>query len=42
VQTLSGFVDDGFDTVLFWPVDPTPDQVERLAGDVVPQLRQSA
>jgi alkanesulfonate monooxygenase SsuD/methylene tetrahydromethanopterin reductase-like flavin-dependent oxidoreductase (luciferase family) len=41
-QTLSGFVDDGFDTIVFWPVDPTPDQVERLASDVVPQLGQSA
>jgi alkanesulfonate monooxygenase SsuD/methylene tetrahydromethanopterin reductase-like flavin-dependent oxidoreductase (luciferase family) len=39
VETLAGFVDDGFDTVVFWPVDPEPGQVELLAGDVVPHLR---
>jgi alkanesulfonate monooxygenase SsuD/methylene tetrahydromethanopterin reductase-like flavin-dependent oxidoreductase (luciferase family) len=41
VETLAGFVDDGFDTLVFWPVDTTPGQVERLAGDVVPHLRRS-
>jgi alkanesulfonate monooxygenase SsuD/methylene tetrahydromethanopterin reductase-like flavin-dependent oxidoreductase (luciferase family) len=41
VETLGGFVDDGFDTIVFWPVDTTPDQVELLAADVVPQLRGS-
>jgi alkanesulfonate monooxygenase SsuD/methylene tetrahydromethanopterin reductase-like flavin-dependent oxidoreductase (luciferase family) len=40
VETLAGFVDDGFDTLVFWPVDPTPGQVELLAGEVVPQLRR--
>jgi alkanesulfonate monooxygenase SsuD/methylene tetrahydromethanopterin reductase-like flavin-dependent oxidoreductase (luciferase family) len=40
VETLAGFVDDGFDTLVFWPVDPTPGQVELLAGDVVPHLRR--
>jgi hypothetical protein len=34
-------VDDGFDTVVFWPVDPDPRQVELLAGEVAPQLRDS-
>jgi alkanesulfonate monooxygenase SsuD/methylene tetrahydromethanopterin reductase-like flavin-dependent oxidoreductase (luciferase family) len=41
VETLGGFVDDGFDTIVFWPVDTTPDQVELLAADVVPHLRGS-
>jgi alkanesulfonate monooxygenase SsuD/methylene tetrahydromethanopterin reductase-like flavin-dependent oxidoreductase (luciferase family) len=40
-QTLAGFVDDGFDTLVFWPVDPEPGQIELLAGDVVPDLRRS-
>jgi alkanesulfonate monooxygenase SsuD/methylene tetrahydromethanopterin reductase-like flavin-dependent oxidoreductase (luciferase family) len=39
VETLAGFVDDGFDTVVFWPVDPEPGQVELVVGDVVPHLR---
>ncbi|MCW3015515.1 MAG: putative F420-dependent oxidoreductase [Solirubrobacterales bacterium] len=38
VETLAGFVDDGFDTIVFWPVDPSPDQVELLIGEVVPLL----
>jgi alkanesulfonate monooxygenase SsuD/methylene tetrahydromethanopterin reductase-like flavin-dependent oxidoreductase (luciferase family) len=38
VDTLAGFVADGFDTLVFWPVDPEPEQVELLAGDVVPRL----
>ena len=38
VETLAGFVDDGFDTLVFWPVDPSPDQVELLASEVVPLL----
>jgi alkanesulfonate monooxygenase SsuD/methylene tetrahydromethanopterin reductase-like flavin-dependent oxidoreductase (luciferase family) len=40
-ETIAGFHDDGFDTFIFWPVDPTPEQVELFAGDVVPQLRAS-
>jgi alkanesulfonate monooxygenase SsuD/methylene tetrahydromethanopterin reductase-like flavin-dependent oxidoreductase (luciferase family) len=39
VETLAGFADDGFDTIVFWPVDVTVGQVELLAGDVAPQLR---
>jgi alkanesulfonate monooxygenase SsuD/methylene tetrahydromethanopterin reductase-like flavin-dependent oxidoreductase (luciferase family) len=39
VETLAGFVDDGFDTLVFWPVDPAPGQVELLAGEVVPYVR---
>ena len=41
VETLAGFVDDGFDTLVFWPVDVAQEQVELLAGEVVPQLRPS-
>ena len=41
VETLAGFVDDGFDTLVFWPVDTAADQVELLAGEVVPRLRAS-
>ncbi len=37
-ETLSGFVADGFDTLVFWPVDPAPEQVELFAGEVVPRL----
>jgi alkanesulfonate monooxygenase SsuD/methylene tetrahydromethanopterin reductase-like flavin-dependent oxidoreductase (luciferase family) len=39
-ETIDGFLGDGFDTVVFWPVDPTPGQVEALAGDVITQLRR--
>jgi alkanesulfonate monooxygenase SsuD/methylene tetrahydromethanopterin reductase-like flavin-dependent oxidoreductase (luciferase family) len=42
VDTLGGFVADGFDTVVFWPVDTAPGQVELLAAEVVPHLRASA
>jgi hypothetical protein len=38
VDTLAGFVADGFDTLVFWPVDTEPEQVESLAVDVVPRL----
>jgi alkanesulfonate monooxygenase SsuD/methylene tetrahydromethanopterin reductase-like flavin-dependent oxidoreductase (luciferase family) len=40
VETLAGFVDDGFDTLVFWPVDPAPGQVELLAAEVAPQVRR--
>jgi alkanesulfonate monooxygenase SsuD/methylene tetrahydromethanopterin reductase-like flavin-dependent oxidoreductase (luciferase family) len=39
VDTLAGFVADGFDTVVFWPVDAEPEQVELLAAEVVPSVR---
>jgi alkanesulfonate monooxygenase SsuD/methylene tetrahydromethanopterin reductase-like flavin-dependent oxidoreductase (luciferase family) len=39
VETLTGFIADGFDTFVFWPVDTAPDQVELLACEVVPRLR---
>ena len=39
VETLAGLVGDGFDTLVFWPVEPVPDQVELFARDVVPQMR---
>jgi alkanesulfonate monooxygenase SsuD/methylene tetrahydromethanopterin reductase-like flavin-dependent oxidoreductase (luciferase family) len=41
VETFAGFVDDGFDTLVFWPVDTVPDQIELLAGEVVPHVRRS-
>jgi alkanesulfonate monooxygenase SsuD/methylene tetrahydromethanopterin reductase-like flavin-dependent oxidoreductase (luciferase family) len=41
VDTLAGFVEDGFDTIVFWPVDPAPDQVELLAGEVVSAARRA-
>jgi alkanesulfonate monooxygenase SsuD/methylene tetrahydromethanopterin reductase-like flavin-dependent oxidoreductase (luciferase family) len=41
VETLAGFVDDGFDTLVFWPVDPVPGEVELLAAEVVPHVRRS-
>jgi alkanesulfonate monooxygenase SsuD/methylene tetrahydromethanopterin reductase-like flavin-dependent oxidoreductase (luciferase family) len=42
VESLAGFVADGFDTLVFWPVDPTPDQVELFAAEVVARLGASA
>jgi alkanesulfonate monooxygenase SsuD/methylene tetrahydromethanopterin reductase-like flavin-dependent oxidoreductase (luciferase family) len=39
VDTLGRFVADGFDTIVFWPVDTAPGQVELLAAEVVPHLR---
>jgi len=41
VETLGGFVEDGFDTVVFWPVEAAARQVELFARDVAPQLRPS-
>jgi alkanesulfonate monooxygenase SsuD/methylene tetrahydromethanopterin reductase-like flavin-dependent oxidoreductase (luciferase family) len=40
VETVAGFVDDGFDTVIFWPVDTVRGQVELFAGEVVPHFRR--
>ena len=37
-ETLGGFVRDGFDTFIFWPIDPSPGQVELFAGEVLPLL----
>ena len=37
-ETLEGFAADGFVTLVFWPIDPTPQQVELIASDVVPLL----
>jgi alkanesulfonate monooxygenase SsuD/methylene tetrahydromethanopterin reductase-like flavin-dependent oxidoreductase (luciferase family) len=31
VETLAGFIADGFDTLVFWPVEVSPEQVELLA-----------
>jgi alkanesulfonate monooxygenase SsuD/methylene tetrahydromethanopterin reductase-like flavin-dependent oxidoreductase (luciferase family) len=41
VETLAGFVEDRFDTLVFWPVDTTRAQVEALAAEVAPHLRRS-
>jgi hypothetical protein len=41
VETLAGFVDDGFDTLVFWPVDTAPAQVDLLASEVVAHFRRS-
>src|SRR4051794_18921104 len=41
VETLAGFVDDGFDTLVFWPVETAADQVELLASEVLPGVRGS-
>jgi len=38
IETITGFMEDGFDTIIFWPVDRSPEQVERLISDVLPQL----
>ena len=38
-ETASSLVQDGFDTIVFWPVDPSPAQVELLISGVVPLLR---
>jgi alkanesulfonate monooxygenase SsuD/methylene tetrahydromethanopterin reductase-like flavin-dependent oxidoreductase (luciferase family) len=42
VDTIASLGEDGFDTVVFWPVDPSPSQVERLIGEVLPQLPDQA
>jgi alkanesulfonate monooxygenase SsuD/methylene tetrahydromethanopterin reductase-like flavin-dependent oxidoreductase (luciferase family) len=41
-EKLRGFVRDGFDTLVFWPVDASPGQVERFAGEVVPLIGDQA
>ena len=38
-EQLSPFVEAGFETLLFWPIDPTPEQVELFAAEVAPLLR---
>jgi hypothetical protein len=37
-ETLTGFAADGFDTFVFWPIDPSPGQVGLLAREIVPLL----
>jgi alkanesulfonate monooxygenase SsuD/methylene tetrahydromethanopterin reductase-like flavin-dependent oxidoreductase (luciferase family) len=39
VETLAGFIDDGFDTLVFWPVDTVAEQVELYAREIAPQVR---
>jgi alkanesulfonate monooxygenase SsuD/methylene tetrahydromethanopterin reductase-like flavin-dependent oxidoreductase (luciferase family) len=40
-ERLGAFVEAGFDTLVFWPIDPRPEQVELFAGEVVPLLRSA-
>jgi alkanesulfonate monooxygenase SsuD/methylene tetrahydromethanopterin reductase-like flavin-dependent oxidoreductase (luciferase family) len=40
VETLTGLIADGFDTLVLMPVDTDPGQIELLASEVVPQLRR--
>ena len=37
-ETIAGLADDGFDTIIFWPVERSPSQVEVLVNDVLPLL----
>jgi hypothetical protein len=37
-EALAGFAGDGFDTLVFWPIDPSREQVELFASEVVPLL----
>ena len=37
-ETIAGLVDDGFDTVIFWPVERSARQVELLVTEVLPLL----
>jgi alkanesulfonate monooxygenase SsuD/methylene tetrahydromethanopterin reductase-like flavin-dependent oxidoreductase (luciferase family) len=41
VEELAGFVDDGFDTIVFWPVHTVAEQVELFAGEIAGQLRSA-
>jgi alkanesulfonate monooxygenase SsuD/methylene tetrahydromethanopterin reductase-like flavin-dependent oxidoreductase (luciferase family) len=40
-ETLTELAGAGFDTVVFWPVDPSPRQVELFAGEVAPMISRS-
>lgn len=40
VETIAGFLQDGFDTIVFWPVAEAREQVELFAREVVPSLRR--
>jgi alkanesulfonate monooxygenase SsuD/methylene tetrahydromethanopterin reductase-like flavin-dependent oxidoreductase (luciferase family) len=39
-ETIAGLVEDGFDSIVFWPVERSPRQVEVLVNDVLPLLSQ--
>jgi alkanesulfonate monooxygenase SsuD/methylene tetrahydromethanopterin reductase-like flavin-dependent oxidoreductase (luciferase family) len=41
-ETIAGFAADGFDTVVFWPIEPSPGQVELLISEVAPKLASQA
>jgi alkanesulfonate monooxygenase SsuD/methylene tetrahydromethanopterin reductase-like flavin-dependent oxidoreductase (luciferase family) len=38
-ELLGELVELGFEAFVFWPTDPTPEQVERLATEVAPDVR---
>jgi alkanesulfonate monooxygenase SsuD/methylene tetrahydromethanopterin reductase-like flavin-dependent oxidoreductase (luciferase family) len=38
IETLASFAQDGFDTIVIWPVDPSPGQLELLISKVLPPL----
>ncbi|MDX6698585.1 MAG: hypothetical protein QOE65_1982 [Solirubrobacteraceae bacterium] len=40
-ERLTDFAQAGFDTVVFWPVDPSPRQVERFSREVAPMVAES-
>ena len=40
-EQLAALLEAGFDTLVFWPIDASPEQVELFAGEVVPLLRTS-
>jgi alkanesulfonate monooxygenase SsuD/methylene tetrahydromethanopterin reductase-like flavin-dependent oxidoreductase (luciferase family) len=41
VEKLAGFVSDGFDTLVFWPVEASVEQVGLLAEAVAPPIRSA-
>jgi alkanesulfonate monooxygenase SsuD/methylene tetrahydromethanopterin reductase-like flavin-dependent oxidoreductase (luciferase family) len=41
VEELAGFVEDGFDTIVFWPVHTVAEQLELFAREIARQLRSA-
>ena len=39
LDLLGGLADVGFDAFVFWPMEPSPEHVERFAHEVAPALR---
>lgn len=42
LELLGGLAEIGFDAFVFWPMEPTAVQVERLAHEIAPALRESS